>query len=77
MNFFRETLSENGVLSCKRYCGMMILSAAVVAALYFSFSLGLTSNVLTLWQTLITMGGTLVGLSSITNIWGNNKSTAE
>ena len=69
-NNFREMISgENGIISSKRVMGVVVLTVCMICTCWLVWSEGGTAVVENLLQTLMIMAATLLGISSITNIW--------
>lgn len=73
--FWREIFSENGVGSSKRVIGALAMITALFCIVYLTIIEGCTDCVEGLLQVLIITSCSLLGLSSITNIWKGGKTT--
>lgn len=71
--FWREIFSENGRGSSKRVVGSIAMFTALFCIVYLTMTEGCTNCVEGLLQVLIITSCSLLGLSSIVNIWKNGK----
>lgn len=71
--FLREVFSENGIGSSKRVLGALSILVFLGCLIYLTISEGCSDCVEGLLQVLIITSCSLLGLSSITNIWKNGK----
>lgn len=71
--FWREIFSENGIGSSKRIVGTLSMLVALGCIVYLTITEGCTNCVEGLLQVLIITACSLLGLSSITNIFKQNK----
>lgn len=80
-NFIRTILSgENGILSSKRVFGSLIILVVLGCTIALVIKEGGTEVVENLLTTAMILGASLLGISSITNIWkkptGNKNSSS-
>lgn len=68
-NFFREVFSEGGIGSAKRVLGAFMVLVVLGCTVYLCISEGATAIVEHLLDTAMIMGGTLLGISSVTSIF--------
>jgi hypothetical protein len=64
-----------GFLSSKRILGAIVLMSCLVFIIYQSIQEGITDNIKELFEWLIITSSTLLGITSITNVFKNNKNT--
>lgn len=70
----KELLSgDSGYLSSKRVLGAIVLLTCLICVVVQAAKEGVTDNITTLFEWLIVTSTTLLGLTSITSIWKNNK----
>jgi len=72
-NFFREMLSENGVVSSKRVNGTISYIVCLLVLLFLVWKDGGTSVVENITQTILICSMALLGISSVTSVWNGNK----
>ena len=70
-------LSENGIASSKRVLGGICLLVVLAAWVYVIIKEGLTENAKDLAEMMIGTAGLLLGISSVTSIWKENKNNDE
>lgn len=74
--FWRETFSgPYGYLSSKRILGGIVLIVCLFFIVFQALQEGITDNIKELFEWLIITSSTLLGITSITNIFRNNKNT--
>lgn len=71
--FWREIFSENGNGSSKRVVGSIAMLTALFCIIYLTMTEGCTNCVEGLLQVLIITSCSLLGLSSIVNVWKGGK----
>ena len=74
-NFFQSLLSPTGEISSKRFMGMLALTTSLCCIVYLTIIEGGTNTVENLLETTLIVSSSLLGISSVTNIWKNNKKT--
>jgi len=73
-NAFRETFSaSSGQLSSKRILGGLVLVVCLVFVIVQGVQEGVTDNIKDLLEIFIITSTTLLGITSVTNIWKNKK----
>ena len=72
-SFWREAFSENHIPSSKRIVGALALVAALGCTIYVTISGENPSVVENLIQTIVIAACSLLGLSSVTDIWKTDK----
>ena len=71
-NAFRETFSaSSGQLSSKRILGGLVLVVCLVFVIVQGVQEGVTDNIKDLLEIFIITSTTLLGITSVTNIWKN------
>ena len=76
IGFWRETFSgPYGYLSSKRILGGIVLIVCLFFIVFQALQEGITDNIKELFEWLIITSSTLLGITSITNIFRNNKNT--
>lgn len=74
--FIKEVFSgANGIASSKRIIGGLSMLVILGCTIYLVITEGCSENVENLLQTLIVTSCGLLGVSSVTSIWKNNKTT--
>jgi hypothetical protein len=75
-NFFKQIFeSEEGYASSKRVLGAIIIFIVLLCIIWLVYTEGGTSVVEDLLNTAMFIGGTLLGISSITGIWKYTNTT--
>lgn len=75
-NILRETFSSSsGHLSSKRILGGIVLISCLVFCIVQGAREGMTDNIKDLFEILIITSTTLLGITSVTNIWKGSKTT--
>lgn len=75
-NVFRETFSaSNGYLSSKRILGGIVLLVCLGVVVAEAIIEGVTDNIKSLLEVLIITSTSLLGITSVTNIWKQGKQT--
>lgn len=73
-SILKDILSgENGHLSSKRVLGAIVLLTCLVCVVVQAAKEGVTDNLKELFEWLIITSTALLGITSITGIWKNNK----
>lgn len=65
--------SDSGYLSSKRVLGGIVLISCLIFTIVQAVREGMTDNIKDLFEILIITSTTLLGITSITNIWKNGK----
>lgn len=73
--FWREIFSENGIGSSKRLVGSVSMLVVLGCIIYLTIKDGGTSVVEGLLQVLMITSCSLLGLSTVTNIWKGGKTS--
>ena len=68
-NFWREVFSENNIASSKRVFGALSIVCCLFSMIYLTITEGGTIVVENILETFIIASISLLGLSSVTNIW--------
>ena len=75
-NFIKEMLSENGVVSSKRVNGTISYIVCLGVLIFLVIKDGGTQVVESITQTILVCSMALLGISSVTSIWGGGKAKA-
>ena len=73
-SFIKDMLSGGKAISSKRVAGLLALIASLVCIVYLTIKEGGTPIVESLVETALIISTCLLGVSTVTNIWKNNKS---
>ena len=77
-NQFKEIFcASNGYLSSKRVLGAIVLLGCLVIVIIEAIVEGVTDNIKSLLEVLIITSTSLLGITSVTNIWKQKQAPSE